>query len=369
MKKIIALCVLCVIFTAVFSVPALAASNQEEAWYGELWNSIDDDTAKSLEKLGFDEISVQNFLEISPQKVFELIIDIARGGVFAPLRSMAAILIILIALSLVLTFLPENSALAAPVETAGAALAMFYVIRAGGGIVTSCLSALELTRNFMLTLIPVFAGVIAFSGNPTLAVSFNSVVFSFAQGVSLLFSRSMPSIAAIGSGIAAACSLNPLMKLDGAAKIFSKAAVLIMGFIAGIFVAVMSVRGVIAGAADTVSIKGLRFIIGNAVPVVGSAIGEALNSIAAGLGLIKHSMGMLGIIALIIINLPALIELILWRLCMYVIGVAAELLGKSAVKSLAEALGAMFSVIFAAMCFNMFVFVISIAIILTVKAG
>jgi stage III sporulation protein AE len=170
--------------------------------------------------------------------------------------------------------------------------------------------------------------------------------------------------------LAAVCSagaINPYMKLQGIGRTLSRAITMLMAFVAGIFVAVLSVRGVIAGAADSVTIRGFRFLIGNTVPVVGSAIGEALNSVVAGIGLIKSTAGMLGIIGIVVINLPVLTNIILWKGALFVMGTASDITGNGEIKDFTENLSAVISLLTGALCFVSLVFILSIAIILTVS--
>ena len=142
---------------------------------------------------------------------------------------------------------------------------------------------------------------------------------------------------------------------------------MLMAFVAGIFVAVLSVRGVIAGAADSVTIRGFRFLIGNTVPVVGSAMGEALNSVVAGIGLIKSTVGMIGVVGVIVIVLPVLTNIILWKGALFVMGVTADITGNNEIKAFTENLSGVISLITGALCFVSLVFILSIAIILTVS--
>ena len=103
------------------------------------------------------------------------------------------------------------------------------------------------------------------------------------------------------------------------------------------------------------------------MPVVGSAIGEALNSVVAGLGLIKNTVGMLGIVGVIVINLPALMNIIVWRGMLYVVSAVCDITGCDELKGFSSDLGGVLSLISGAVCFVSFVFIISIAIIITIS--
>ncbi len=335
--------------------------------YGEIFDFFSDDALSLLREFGISSENEGELFDITPEKALSTVCRLFTDGFSDILSSALMSILLLIVTAAVSSFFPEGGDLFLMGKSVAMMTVMFSVVSFTGEIFSQCASALLVTRDFMLTLIPVFTGIIAVSGNPALAVSFNSVVFAFGEGVALFFEGAVPVLASVLTAVSSAGAINPYMKLQGIGRTLSKAITLIMAFVAGIFVAVLSVRGVIAGAADSVTIRGLRFLIGNTVPVVGSAIGEALNSLAAGIGLIKSTVGMLGIVGITVINLPVLINIILWKGALYVTGVAADITGCEEIKIFAENLSSVISLITGALCFVSFVFIISIAIILTVS--
>lgn len=363
MKYIISI-MLSIVFVPLFFVTAYA----DENYYSELFDRLPSETAELLEDFGISEDLYESYGEISPVKALETVAGIFRGGLREPVKTGCISIALIFIASLITGLSPVSS-----VSSGGRHIALlciaFYIIKSTGDIFSSCCSSLEVTKDFMLALIPVFAGIVSFTGNVSLAFSFNSVVFAFAEAVAVFFETVFPLLCVVLVSVSCACVINPVVKLNNIGTTLSKLVNLLMAFVAGIFVAVISVRGVIAGAADTVTIRGIRFLVGNALPVVGSAIGEALNSIVAGLGLMKNTVGVLGIAAVIVINLPVLIKVIIWKCALYFIGLASDITGFSEIKVFCENMNGVLAVIIAAICYVSFVFVISIAILLTVSKG
>ncbi len=357
-----AILIVCVLFFFSFSVSASA-----HEMYGEIFDFFSDDALSLLRDFGINTDGQGDFFDITPERALRTVSELFTKGFSDIFRAGLTSLTLIIVASLFTGFFPEGGNLFFMGKSVAVMTVMFSAVSFTGEIFSECASALLMTRNFMLTLIPVFTGVIAVSGNPALAVSFNSVVFAFGEGIALLFGNIVPVMSAMLVAVCSAGAINPYMKLQGIGRTLSRAITMLMAFVAGIFVAVLSVRGVIAGAADSVTIRGFRFLIGNTVPVVGSAIGEALNSVVAGIGLIKSTVGMLGIVGIIIINLPVLVNIILWKGALFVMGVAADITGNNEIKGFTENLSGVISVITGALCFVSLVFILSIAIILTVS--
>lgn len=369
MKKTVKIFLMCILFCVCFCFQTNASEiSQEEIWYADVWDALDGNTKSLLSDIGISPSGADSLLNISVKNVFSLIVGILKGELTRPLGAAFSVLALLLTVSFFTSFLSEGK-LKELAGNVGTLSTVFLLMGLSSQMIASCVSAIELSKDFMLALIPVLCAVVAFSGNPTLAMSFNTVVFSFAQSISVLYANCIPSFSAVGCAFSASTAINPMMRFSKLSSLVFKTATFIMAFISGIFVAVLSIRGVIAGAADTVTIRGLRFLIGSSVPVVGSAIAEALNSVVAGVGLIRNTIGVLGIVATLLINLPVLLQILVWKMALYILCIFCDVLSEDRISSFLSSLNDVFSLLTAVICFNMFVFVISIAIIFTVKGG
>ncbi len=362
MKKAVVI-IICIFMMLQFSLKASALESSVD----EVFDVFSEETKELLESFGISSDIGESFTEISAEKALNTVITLFTNGLSEHIGAAVLSVTLIFITALISGILPENTGLFLMGKSVALMTVMFSVVSFTAEVFTECCSSLLVTKDFMLVLIPVFTGIVSFSGNPALAVSFNSVVFAFAEFVSLLFENIVPVLSAVLIAVCTAGAINPFMKLDGIGRTLSKALTLFMAFVAGIFVAVLSVRGVIAGAADSVTIRGMRFLIGNTVPVVGSAIGEALNSVVAGMGLIKNTVGMLGVAGITVINLPSLINILIWKGILYVISAVSDITGCVEIKSFSENLSGVLSVVTGALCFISFVFIISIAILITVS--
>ncbi|MBE6715825.1 MAG: hypothetical protein E7573_02790 [Ruminococcaceae bacterium] len=363
--KVFSLIALCVFLVPFFGVCANASENM----YDEIFDVLSPETEKLLESFGITGDVQENFTEVSVEKAFDTVLGIFRGELISPVKYLGVCLALMFISSQLSQLFSVAGSVGSLSKRISLLCVMFSIVSMSAGIFSQCSSSLLTTKDMMLVLIPIFAGVVSFGGDIALAMSFNTVAFSFAETVAIFFNGVFPLLCTVMTAVTSASAINPLIKLDGVGKTLSKAVNVIMAFISGIFVAVLSIRGVIAGAADTVAIRGVRFIIGNSVPVVGSAIGEALNSVVAGISLMKNTVGMVGIAAVIVINLPVIIKVAVWKGALYFISLCADMLDLPEIRSFSENMNGVLSVITGALFFVSFVFIISIAIILTVSKG
>lgn len=101
----------------------------------------------------------------------------------------------------------------------------------------------------------------------------------------------------------------------------------VLGFFFMIFSFVLGIQTSLARSADSLGMKTVRFALGSYVPVVGGAVSEALSTVAGGLSLIRKTAGAVGIIIILLIVLPALINLFLSRLTLVICRSAADIVG------------------------------------------
>ena len=71
--------------------------------------------------------------------------------------------------------------------------------------------------------------------------------------------------------------------------------------------------------------KTARFLISGAVPVVGGAVSDAYATVKSSFDVIHGSVGTVGVIAMIIIMLPPVMEVLVFRIVMWVGTAIAEL--------------------------------------------
>ncbi len=85
--------------------------------------------------------------------------------------------------------------------------------------------------------------------------------------------------------------------LSGASGLLKWLAKTIMTIMMLLFVAYLSLTGVISGATDAVTAKALKTTISTVLPVVGGIISDAAETVLAGAGILKNAVGIFGLLA------------------------------------------------------------------------
>ncbi len=148
-------------------------------------------------------------------------------------------------------------------------------------------------------LLPVMASSLAVSGAPSSATSLYAGTVLFSQLLMQLISKLLiPAVffylalataeAALGNDM-----LSELREFIG--WLISKS----LRIVLYIFTAYMSLTGVISGSADAVAVKATKAAISGMLPIVGSIVSDASETLLAGAALLKNSVGIFGMLAVL----------------------------------------------------------------------
>lgn len=103
-----------------------------------------------------------------------------------------------------------------------------------------------------------------------------------------------------------------------------------------IFTGYMSLTGVISGSADAATLKAAKLTISGCVPVVGGILSDASEAVLVGAGLMKHSAGIYGILALISVTVGPFLKIAVHYLLMKMTAAACHILGSKSQASLLD---------------------------------
>ena len=122
--------------------------------------------------------------------------------------------------------------------------------------------------------------------------------------------------------------------MDTLGSAINKGAASLLGITTTLFVGLLTLQGIVGGAADTLSSRALRFSLSSMVPVVGGSLSEAFSAVKGCLGLLKSTVGGFGMLATALIVLPPLLQCAVWSLGLALCTAAAELFGLGQISAL-----------------------------------
>lgn len=311
MKKI-HIILISVLMLMIFSTTAFAEDDFYDNSLDSILSCIDEDTKSLLEDFGLSDYSYDELYSISLSDIADLIFSIFKGSLKEPLECAITVISISLICTAGTVYIGKNNSIAQYLEL----MSIIFISLLIFSKITACISrtvtAIESLGILMKILVPIIAVLSAVSGSPTLAVSYNAATVYVAEVVTAVCRDFLTPLLIIFACTAVCLSLNSVIKSDSVLNMLKKCINMLLGLAGTIFTGVITMKDILATGADKVSVKGIKFLIGSSVPVVGSALSEGLSSIIASVSLMKSTVGIIGIIIMIVLVLPTVCELIVW---------------------------------------------------------
>lgn len=347
-----------------FTLNSSAKSENYEDLYSKYNVELSDEVIDVLESLGFDEFSAEEFSEISLSDTFSSIFNIFKGSMKKPFIAMFSLLGLIILCAFACNFIQNNQGFSVYVNS----IMTLFVALAAFGNAVQCISdsvaAIYSSGILMKSLIPAIAVLTALSGSPSMAVSYNAISMYCAEIISAVCRDFLSPVLCTFAAVSVCLSVNSGFNSESLLNAVKRFIGVALGLAGTIYTGILSLKDVLAVGIDKVAVKGVKFILGSSVPVVGSALSEGLSSVIASVSLMKNTYGTIGIIVIIAVTLPAICELILWQLTFSVTGYAAQSLGLDGVSKALTSLRYVMTMMLSIILFIIYVLIVSAAMVI-----
>lgn len=176
--------------------------------------------------------------------------------------------------------------------------------------------ALDLARrtvqgmsDFVLALVPVMLALLAGLGSLAAAAVFQPVLVTAAGIVGLLVSNVVLPLLLVSAMLALADKMLAGLGLNKLARFIRDGTLVLLGFSFTLFVGVTIINGAVAGVADGVALRTGKFAAKAFIPVVGSMFADAMETVAGAGLVLKNSVGVFGLVSLVIICIFPVLKL------------------------------------------------------------
>ena len=171
---------------------------------------------------------------------------------------------------------------------------------------------------FMLACIPVLVGIMIANGQTVTASSYNLLMLGTTNSISFLSAHFLAPCMNIFLGFSVVSAISPTLRLSTLCNTISKIVKWVLGFCMSVFTGLLTIQSLLGGSVDVTTNRTLRFVVSSFVPVVGSALGEALSTVQGCIKVLKGGVGAFGVLAVVFMFLPILIECLLWQMTLTV---------------------------------------------------
>jgi len=284
---------------------------------------------------------------------------------FAGIRSIAMILMGIILLGVVES-LADGGISARHTTLAGA----LYITAVSAGDINALIGmgrdTIENVSVLSKVLIPALAAATAATGGVTSASVRQVTTVFFVDVLLTVIDRLLIPLLYLYIASAAASAVLEQGTLEGIASLIKKGISWILAALLAGFTAYLSISGAIAGAADAQAVRIAKTAVSTAVPVVGGILAEAAESVLAGAGVLRATIGAFGTLAVIALCLLPFLRLGLQYLLYQGAVVIADASGPKKLAKMLSMLGDAFALILAMTGASALLLIISLVSTLTV---
>ncbi len=363
MKKILTL----IIFIFLIFALNITIFAEENDYYSqsidEILDETNEETKSLLEKLGLNEFTAEELSRISFKDITDLLLGIFKGSLAEPIKTLIRLTGIIFLFSVCCCYITNDN-----IKLLFESITIIYISLLIFSDLMNCIAksstALESVSILMKTLVPIIAAIAAFSGSPGLAVSYNAITVYAAEIITAICSDFLTPVLMMFAVFSVCLSFAPNAKGENILSAIKKCFNMLLGFCSAIFAGIAGIKNLLSSGADKVSVKGVQFLLGSSVPVVGGALSEGLSSVIAAISLMKSTVGVVGIIIITVTILPVVCELILWLLALslasYICGLFSHTKAENVLNSLKFVVSTLQSVIL----FCAYIFIVSTGMVI-----
>ena len=362
MKKIIVvLCAVFLLFSAVIPVRA------EEAYdLSGVYNSLSDEAKEHLLSLGADSADADTLSGLSLESILAEISRIGSQSAQAPFRGLISVTAMLLICSLLSSYKTSLSAdIGGALNTVLALCVSAEVAVPAAGLIGRTGEMLVCSSNLMLAYIPVAALLLTASGSIAGSAAYYAGVLAMGEGIGQLSARIIVPFCNMLLGLGIAGGINSAVNLGGFTRSLAKTAKWLLGFGMALFTAVLGLKQVLSSASDSLTGRAAKLALSSFVPVVGSALGEALRTVQGSVTVLKSGIGVFVILALGVTFLPSILSALMWLVTLWAGKSTADALNLPQGALMLENIADVFRVMLAAMLSVMTVYIITTAMIFT----
>lgn len=374
MEKIIIILTALIMFFAL-PLSAYAVNTDEmisdyfEEYSNKIFSSLDDETVKILNDGGFDSLEPGKISDASPGDIVKFIFNTVTGKTAGALKLFLILICVIFLISVVMTFLPEDRRNGNMAGMAGVCVITLLTIPSVLSIFKASAASVSMSSKFMLAFLPLLAGLIAATSKPMMALSLNSVSVYLSEIISSFSSTVLVPFMGVYYSFVCISSFSGELKLNFISNFIKNTVVKILSVVSSLYVGFLSIKGIFMSSAESVFSKGTKVIVSTLIPVIGNTLGEAYEAVSQSMGLIKSTVGIFGIAAIVLINLPVITELFLYSLAFSFSSSVAGMFNAGLISDYLSGVSSALKTLNLILIFSSMLFIITSGIMITIRSN
>ena len=372
--------VFAVLLLVLCAVPARAADYDykgqmesffEESGLGKLLDKLPQEARKLLDRLGLEGIS-GTVEGMTPGTFLSAVWGTFLDYLKTPVRLLVSLVGIILLCAMLESFGASFTAGSGIQPILGVIITVFISSIIINPIVACIMDATRVIQDFavfILTFIPVFAGVITASGQPMTGAAYNLFVFWMCQVTAQLVTSVFVPLLCAYLALSVISVVCPKLNLSGFVGGIKTFVTWSLGLILTVFIGLMSIQSVVASSGDSIAVKTTKFFIGSMIPVVGGALSDLFMAAQGCIQLVKGTLGAFGVVVTALTFLPVLIRIGVWYLTINVSALLSDLFSLPQITKLLKSLSSTLGILMAVLLYDALLVIISTTLLIVTFKG
>jgi len=348
--------------TAALSQSEIIESQEDISGLKNATDLLPSETLDALEQLGIDaQHPTEGMKKFTLSDLF-LYFKRQFFHVISPAVKSLALILAVIFLSALFTF--ENNRVLHAVVIAAASIAVISPILT---FFNSTAYAIGVCTDFTTAMVPVFASFMLTSGLPVSSGALSGCILLLSRGISVIASSLLLPIACGGLSLSTVGAFVPDLKTESIASSIRKFVIWAVGAVLVIYLTYLGIQSGITSSLDGLAQKTAKLTVSSSIPIVGSIISDASDTVFGAAQLIKSGLGGFSFIAIALIFIKPILLGISWMAALKVGEFAASSFGCDDVSTLTGAVSKTVSVVISMLAASAVALIISIAIMVNLR--
>ena len=213
-------------------------------------------------------------------------------------------------------------------------------------------------------MIPVMGTLYALGGNLGQAAVTSELMLVFLTVCQYISVTVTPPVCGVCMSFSLMDALGVKLTLSPLCDRIKKWYASLLGLVMFLLSLALSTQSVLTGRADSLGMKGVKYAVGNIIPMVGGAVAGTLSTVAAGVTALRGVCGVSGILLVALLLLPTLAELLLTRAILNLAATVASMLACDGEAKLLSEMGSLHGYLAAAASICAVVFMIALTLLI-----
>lgn len=349
MKKVSAF-VFVLVFMIIFS-PLVFAQDQAadaesitKSIEKKLQSITPSDIQNTIEEKDIDVSSPGGLQNIKPEGIIQTALDYLKNALRSPFVMLGKIIAVTLLSVMISCVSANDDSVSRVFELICLICTVVIITDLVRDSFISVKDSISSVNTYLTAYLPIFSGITAAGGNVIGSNGYMAIMIVVCQIMGTIASKVLMPFLSIVLAITLVSCINPKLNFSDIAGSVKKAVTVSLGLMMTVFTGLMTIQGITGAAADNVSTKAIKFAASSFIPVIGNSVSDAYSTVKGSLGIIRSTVGSIGIIVLFLIIAKPVLSILAVKFSVFLAKCVNDFFGRKQISDLLKGVNYVLSI-------------------------